>query len=134
VPRLYLLDTNILSHLVRQPQGPVADHIADVGEGNVLTSVIVACELRYGAAKRGSRKLTRQVEAVLSAMTIRPLESDIERVYASIRVAVERKGTPIGAHDMLIAAHARAIDAVCVTDNVVEFRRVPALKIENWLT
>ena len=131
--RLYLLDTNILSHLVRQPQGPVADHVADVGEANVLTSVIVACELRYGAAKRGSRKLTRQVEAVLSAMTIRPLESDIERVYASIRVALERKGTPIDAHDMLIAAHARAIDAVCVTDNVAEFRRVPALKIENWL-
>ena len=133
MPRLYLLDTNILSHLVRQPQGPVADRIADVGEANVLTSVIVACELRYGAAKRGSRKLTRQVEAVLSAMVIRPLESDIERVYASIRVALERKGTPIGAHDMLIAAHARAIDAVCVTDNVAEFRRVPALKIENWL-
>lgn len=133
MPRLYLLDTNILSHLVRQPQGPVADRIADVGEGNVLTSVIVACELRYGAAKRGSRKLTRQVDAVLSAMTIRPLESDIERIYASIRVALERKGTPIGAHDMLIAAHARAIDAVCVTDNVAEFRRVPALKIENWL-
>jgi tRNA(fMet)-specific endonuclease VapC len=133
VPRLYLLDTNIVSHLVRQPQGPVADHIADVGEANVLTSVIVACELRYGVAKRGSRKLTRQVEAVLSAMTIRPLESDIERVYASIRVALERRGTPIGAHDMLIAAHARAIDAVCVTDNVAEFRRVPALKIENWL-
>jgi tRNA(fMet)-specific endonuclease VapC len=131
---LYLLDTNILSHLVRQPQGPVADHIADVGEANVVTSVVVACELRYGAAKRGSRKLTRQVEAVLSAMTIRPLESDIERVYASIRVALERKGTPIGAHDMLIAAHARAIDAVCVTDNVAEFRRVPALKIEDWLT
>src|ERR671912_170485 len=111
-----------LSHLVRQPQRPVADHIADVGEANVLTSVIVACELRYGAAKRGSRRLTRQVEAVLSAMTIRPLESNIERVYASIRVALERKGTPIGAHDMLIAAHARAIDAVCVTDNLAEFR------------
>jgi tRNA(fMet)-specific endonuclease VapC len=133
VSRLYLLDTNILSHLVRQPQGPVADHIADVGEAYVLTSVIVACELRYGAAKRGSRKLTRQVEAVLSAMTIKPLESDVERVYASIRVALERKGTPIGAHDMLIAAHARTIDAVCVTDNVAEFKRVPALKVENWV-
>ena len=133
MPRLYLLDTNILSHLVRQPQGPVADHIAEVGEAYVLTSVIVACELRYGAAKRGSRKLTRQVEAVLSAMTIKPLESDVERVYASIRVALERKGTPIGAHDMLIAAHARTIDAVCVTDNVAEFKRVPALKVENWV-
>ena len=78
--RLYLLDTNILSHLVRQPQRPVTEHIADVGEANVLTSVIVACELRYGAAKRGSKRLTPQVEAVLSVMTIRPLESDVERV------------------------------------------------------
>ena len=73
VARLYLLDTNIVSHLVRQPQGPVAEHIANVGEANVLTSVIVACELRYGAAKRGARRLTRQVEAVLGALTIRLL-------------------------------------------------------------
>ena len=131
--RPYLLDTSILSHLIRQPQGIVAARIAEVGEANVLTSVIVASESRYGAAKRGSRRLTRQIEAVLGAMTIRPLESDVERVYASIRVALEKKGTPIGAHDMLIAAHARAIDAVCVTDNVSEFTRVPALKVENWL-
>ena len=84
------------------------------------------------AAKRGSRRLTRQVEAILGALTIRPLESDVERVYAGIRVALE-KGTPIGAHDMLIAAPARTIDAVCVTDNVAKFNRVPALKVENWL-
>lgn len=131
--RSYLLDTNILSHLIRQPQGVVAERIADVGEANVMTSVVVACELRYGAAKRGSRRLTRQVEAVLGALTIRPLESDIERTYASIRIALEKKGTPIGAHDILIAAHARALDAVCVTDNVAEFKRVPALKVENWI-
>jgi tRNA(fMet)-specific endonuclease VapC len=103
--RLYLLDTNILSHLVRRPQGPVAERISEVGEANVLTSVIVACELRYGAAKRGSRRLRRQIEAVLGALTIRPLESDVESVYAAIRVALEKKGTPIGAHDMLIASH-----------------------------
>ena len=130
---LYLLDTNILSHLVRQPQGVVAERIADAGESNVVTSVIVACELRYGAAKRGSRRLTRQVEAILSAMTIKPLESDVERSYASIRVTLEKRGTPISAHDMLIAAHARVMDAVCVTDNVAEFKRVPGLKVENWL-
>jgi tRNA(fMet)-specific endonuclease VapC len=129
----YLLDTNTISHLIRSPQGPVAERIAAVGEGNVLTSVIVACELRYGAAKRGSRRLTKQVEAVLGALSIRSLESDVERVYAAIRVALEKKGTPIGAHDMLIAAHARALGAVCVTDNVAEFKRVPALKVENWL-
>jgi tRNA(fMet)-specific endonuclease VapC len=128
-----LLDTSTLSHLIRQPQGSVAEYIAEVGEDNVFTSVIVACELRYGAAKRGSKRLTRQVEAVLGAMTIRALESDVERVYASIRVALEKKGTPIGAHDMLIAAHARALDAICVTDNVSEFSRVPGLRAKNWL-
>lgn len=131
--RTYLLDTDILSHLIRQPQGVVAERIANVGEVNVLTSVVVACELRYGAAKRASRRLTRQVEAVLGALTVRPLESDIERTYATIRVALERKGTPIGAHDMLIAAHARVLDAVCVTNNEAEFKRVPGLKVENWI-
>lgn len=133
MPTLYLLDTNTLSSLIRQPQGRVAERIEEVGEENIVTSVIVACELRYGAAKRGSRRLTRQVEAVLGALTIRALESDVERAYAAIRVALEKKGTPIGAHDMLIAAHARALDAVCVTDNTSEFKRVPALKVENWL-
>jgi tRNA(fMet)-specific endonuclease VapC len=133
VAMLYLLDMNTLSDLIRQPQGRVADRIEEVGEENVLTSVIVACELRYGAAKRGSRRLTKQVEAVLGALAIRSLESDVERIYAAIRVALEKKGTPIGAHDMLIAAHARALDAVCVTDNVAEFKRVPSLRVENWL-
>jgi tRNA(fMet)-specific endonuclease VapC len=133
VATLYLLDTNTLSDLIRQPQGRVANRIEEVGEENVLTSVIVACELRYGAAKRGSRRLAKQLEAVLSALAVRSLESDVERIYAAIRVGLEKKGTPIGAHDMLIAAHARALDAVCVTDNVAEFRRVPALKVENWL-
>lgn len=130
---LYLLDTNTLSSLIRQPQGRVAERIEEVGEENVVTSVIVACELRYGAAKWGSRRLTKQVEAVLGALTVRALESDVERSYAAIRVALEKKGTLIGAHDMLIAAHARALDAVCVTDNVAEFARVPALKVENWV-
>ena len=60
MPVQYLLDTSTLSHLIRQPQGPVAERIAEVGGANVLTSVVVACELRYGAAKRGSRRLTKQ--------------------------------------------------------------------------
>jgi tRNA(fMet)-specific endonuclease VapC len=132
--RTYLLDTNVLSHLVRQPQGSVAARIAEVGEDAVLTSIVVACELRYGTAKRGSKRLTRQVDAVLGAMTILPLEAGVDRHYAAIRTALERKGTPIGAHDMLIAAHARSVGAICVTANLAEFKRVPALKVENWLT
>ncbi|OFW07989.1 MAG: transcriptional regulator [Acidobacteria bacterium RIFCSPLOWO2_02_FULL_67_36] len=131
--RAYLLDTNVLSDLVRRPQGPVAARIADIGEDRVLTSIIVSCELRYGAAKRGSRKLTRQVEAVLGAITILPLDAGVDRHYAAIRTALEKAGTPIGADDMLIAAQARAIHAVCVTANIAEFKRVPGLKVENWL-
>jgi tRNA(fMet)-specific endonuclease VapC len=99
----------------------------------VLTSVIVACEMRYGAAKRGSRRLTRQVELVLGAMTVVALEAGVDRHYAVIRATLEKRGTPISAHDLLIAAHARAIEAVCVTDNESEFRRVPGLRVENWL-
>lgn len=131
--RRYLLDTNILSQLVRQPQGPIAERIAKVGEDRVFTSIIVACEMRFGAAKRGSAKLKRQVEAILGAMEILAFEADADRHYAAIRASLERKGTPIGANDMLIAAHARALDAVCVTDNVAEFKRVPSLRVENWL-
>jgi tRNA(fMet)-specific endonuclease VapC len=131
--RSYLLDTNVLSDLVRHPQGSVAARIADIGEDRVLTSIVVACELRYGAAKRGSRKLTRQVDAVLGAITILPLEAGVDRHYAAIRTALEKEGTPIGANDMLIAAQARVIHAVWVTANVAEFKRVPGLTVENWL-
>lgn len=131
--RSYLLDTNVLSDLVRRPQGPVAARIAELGEDRVLTSIIVSCELRYGAAKRRSRRLTRQVEAVLGAIPILLLEAGVDRHYAAIRTALEKAGTPIGANDMLIAAHARAIRAVYVTANVSEFNRVPGLTVENWL-
>jgi tRNA(fMet)-specific endonuclease VapC len=131
--RVYLIDTSILSDLVRRPQGRVAERIADLGEDRIITSIVVACELRYGAAKRDSKKLTRQVEAVLSAIAVLPLEPGVDRQYASIRAALEKEGTPIGANDLLIAAHARTLRAVCVTANVAEFKRVPDLKAENWL-
>jgi tRNA(fMet)-specific endonuclease VapC len=129
----YLLDTNVLSCLVRDPQGTIAQRIARVGEAKVCTSIIVACELRYGAARSGSARPTRQVEAVLAAMEVLPFETNADRHYAAIRHALERKGLSIGANDLLIAAHARAIEAVCVTGNVSEFKRVPTLRVENWL-
>jgi len=66
-------------------------------------------------------------------LEILPFQADADRHYAAIRTALERKGTPIGANDMLIAAHTRALGAICATANVAEFKRVPALKIQNWL-
>lgn len=129
----YLLDTNILSDLVRNPQGAVADHIAKAGETNVATSIIVASELRFGAAKRDSARLTARVEAILAVLPVLALEPPADQDYGDLRTAIERKGTPIGANDMLIAAHALATGRVLVTDNVEEFRRVPKLKVVNWL-
>ena len=129
----YLLDTNILSDLVKRPQGAVAARIAEVGGDQVCTSLIVAAELRYGAAKRGSEKLTRQLEAILATLPVIPLEVPTDRQYGQLRAALESQGNLIGPNDLLIAAHALALGAVLVTDNTREFERVQGLVIENWL-
>ena len=129
----YLLDTNVVSDLVRNPQGKVAQRIRKVGEARVSTSIIVAAELRYGAAKKGSARLLEQLEAVLSALEVLPFEPPADAIYASLRAGLEEAGTPIGAHDMLIAAHALALGSTIVTDNEKEFARVRGLARENWL-
>jgi tRNA(fMet)-specific endonuclease VapC len=129
----YLLDTNIVSDLIRRPQGLVAARIAAVGEANVCTSVIVAAELRYGAVKRGSPALSAQVESVLETIELVPFESPMETAYATVRTRLESLGTPIGANDLLIAAQVLTLGHTLVTDNVGEFARVAGLAHENWL-
>jgi tRNA(fMet)-specific endonuclease VapC len=129
----YLLDTNIVSDLIRNPQGRVAGHIGRAGESRVCTSIIVAAALRYGAAKRGSARLSAQLEAVLGALAVLPFEAPAERTYGLLRTQLERAGTPIGGNDLLIAAHAVALGCAIVTDNESEFARVAGLERENWL-
>lgn len=130
---MFLLDTNILSDLIRHPQGVIAARIAAVGEAAVATSIIVASELCYGAERRGSERLTRQLEAVLSLLPVLPLGSDADAHYGRLRTDLEKRGQPIGGNDMLIAAHALSLGAILITDNVREFERVKGLDIENWL-
>jgi len=129
----YLLDTNIVSDLVRNPQGRVAQHIRDVGESRVCTSIIVAAELRYGATKKGSPRLTAQLEAVLSALDVLPFESPADTVYGMLRARLEQAGLPMGGNDLLIAAQAVALGHALVTDNDREFARIDDLPRENWL-
>jgi tRNA(fMet)-specific endonuclease VapC len=128
-----LLDTNIISDLVRHPQGVVARQVAAVGEDLICTSIIVAAELRFGAAKRNASRLTDQVEAILSAIEVLPFDAPADRAYAELRRALEQVGQPIGPNDMLIAAHALATKCIFVTANVGEFSRVPGLQVTNWL-
>jgi len=129
----YLLDTSTLSALVRNPQGRVAQRIALAGENSICTSIIVASELRYGANKLGSKRLTTQLEAILSAMEILPLEEPADRHYGELRVELEKRGPTMGPHDMLIATHALLLDCVLVTANIRKFSRIPNLRVENWL-
>jgi len=129
----YLLDTNIVSDLVRNPQGKIAERIFRVGEARVCTSIIVAAELRYGAEKKGSARLSAQLEAVLGALEVIPLEKPADALYGSLRAQLERSGRPIGGNDLLIAAQALALGYTLVTDNEREFARVKGLDFENWI-
>lgn len=129
----YLLDTNILSDLVRSPAGIVADRLVDAGESLVCTSIVVACELRFGAEKKGSSLLSARIGQLLKSLSVLPLSEEADRHYADIRYFLERGGTVIGPNDLLIAAHARSLGLVVVTDNEREFSRVPGLMVENWL-
>jgi tRNA(fMet)-specific endonuclease VapC len=133
IPR-YLLDTNILSDLVRHPQGAVTGRIEAVGEDRICTSLIVAAELRYGAAKRGSARLSAQLDAVLHAVDVLPLEPPVDHIYGDLRTTLERTGKMIGPNDLLIASQALALGCVLVTHNRREFDRVPGLTVENWLS
>ena len=128
----YLLDTNVVSELVRRPNSEVAMRVASQDSSAISTSIVVAAELRYGAERRGSVRLSRQLEAVLSAIEVLPIETPADRHYGAIRNALESAGKPISHNDLLIAAHARALGATLVTNNVREFRRVPGLAVENW--
>lgn len=129
----YLLDTNIVSDLVRNPRGGVTQRIAAVGEAQICTSIIVAAELRYGVAKSGSPRLARQLEIVLGAMEVLPFEAPVDAVYGRLRVRLEQSGQPIGGNDLLIAAQAVALGCAIVTDNEREFARIEELPRENWL-
>lgn len=130
---LYLLDTNIISDAIRNPRGPCAARISELDPEAVCTSIIVAAELSYGVEKKGSPALAQRVRQALNAMRVLPMEADADLQYGQLRADLERRGQVIGANDMLIAAHALALDAVLVTDNMGEFSRVKDLRCENWI-
>ncbi|NET03111.1 MAG: type II toxin-antitoxin system VapC family toxin [Sphaerospermopsis sp. SIO1G1] len=130
---LYLLDTNIISELIKNPRGVIFSKIQQIGEDKICTSIIVACESRFGARKKNSPKLIEKLELILDSIEILPLTHPIEEYYAEIRTYLEQQGTPIGSNDLLIAAHAITLNLTVVTNNVREFSRVPNLKVENWL-
>jgi len=129
---LYLLDTNAISDLIRDPGGEVAARLALVGLDQVCTSIIVAAELRYGATRRASPRLSARVDTVLGQISTKSFEPPADQTYGHIRAGMEAKGRAIGDHDLLIAAQALSLGCILVTDNEREFRRIPGLSVENW--
>jgi tRNA(fMet)-specific endonuclease VapC len=130
----WMLDTNTLCDLIRNPRGALVRRISATEPDAVCTSVVVACELRFGAKRKGSDTLTDRVEQLLTSLTVLPFDEPADQHYADIRTVLEHAGTPIGNHDLFIAAHARSRGMTLVTHNLREFKRVPGLCVEDWLT
>lgn len=135
-PKLYLLDTNVISDMMRNPTGTVAQRVlliaAHEPDSKVCTSVVVECELLFGLRKRTSPHWSTQFKRVMDSIEVFALESAVATHYADLRARLELSGTPIGPNDTLIAAHALALDATLVSADA-EFSRVTGLRVENWL-
>ena len=128
-----MLDTNIISEALRNPSGPLVRYVARFDVGLIATSAIVASEMRYGACKKGSPRLSERVEQILGRIEILPYDDNASRHFAEIRTDLERRGQQIGWGDYFIAAHARSLGMTLVSNNTREFASVADLKLENWL-
>jgi tRNA(fMet)-specific endonuclease VapC len=129
----FLLDTNILIALSKQRPG-IADRLGTITATDVCLSSVVVAEIEYGIAKSRRRQHNRRVfDALLAGFRVLPFDAAAAGLYGPIRAELEKRGRLIGPYYLLIAAHAKSIDAVLVTDNTAEFRRVAGLRIVNWL-
>lgn len=127
----HLLDTNIISEIAHRPDGSAGRRFAEAAD-QCLTSIVVAAEIRFGLARAPNSRRARRAIEILEHIAIIEFAAPADLQYANIRAHLERAGTPIGGNDLLIAAHALALDAILVSANEREFRRVPGLKVENW--
>ena len=129
----FLLDTNILIAMSKRRPG-LAERLEGIPAAAVVLSSVVVAEIEYGIAKSGRRQHNRRVfDTLLSGFQVLPFDAAAARLYGPIRAELEKRGLLIGPYDIMIAAHARSIEAVLVTDNAQEFGRVAGLRIENWL-
>lgn len=131
---MYLLDTNICVYVMRKRPESVYRQLSSVGGRGVAISVVTAFELEVGALRSQGKHYSEAVRLFIAELPVLPLEDSARAAYGQLRTALERRGEVIGAYDMLIAAHALALDATLVTNNEREFKRVKGLKVENWVS
>jgi len=130
----YMLDTDMCSYIIKEHPAKVLKHFQKLDMDTICISIITYAELMYGVERSSSKRINH---AVIKNFTkyLDVIQWDLEAAdcYAMIRTKLEKKGTPIGAMDMMIAAHSQSIDAVLVTNNQKHFSKVKGLKIENWV-
>jgi len=131
---IYMLDTNICSFIIREKPSYIKDKLKQVEvQGNtIVLSSIVVSELLYGAKKKGSEKLIKVVNAFINSFFIYDFDNSAAKEYASIRTILESQGNIIGSNDLFIASHAKSLDAILLTNNTREFKRVDGIDIEDW--
>ena len=130
---IYMLATNICSFIIREKPITVKEKLKSIDTNHrVVLSSIVASELLYGAYKKESQKLIDIVKTFIDFFEILPFDLNAAEEYGKLRAKLEKKGLIIGAYDLQIAAHAKSINAVLVTNNTREFERKEGLKIEDW--
>ena len=131
---IYMLDTNICSFIIREKPPSVKEKLKVIDKNNnkIVLSSIVASELLYGAYKKRSPKLISTVKTFIDFFEVLPFDLIAAEEYGKIRTFLEKKGNIIGAYDLQIAAHAKSINAILVTNNTKEFLRIEGLKVEDW--
>ncbi len=130
---MILLDTNICIHIINAKPPAVLQRFKGYRMGEIGVCSVVAAELAYGVAKSGSVRNRQALDLFLAPLAIMPFDEAALWVYGDLRADLERKGTPIGALDTLIAAHALSLQARLVTNNLREFEQVPGLQLDNWV-
>lgn len=130
----FLLDTNICIYIRQKKSPEIRTRLSRLEPGDAGISIISYGELLFGAQKSGERERSlRALDEFVTLVTVLPLPHDAAAAYGEIRADLERAGQIIGNNDLWIAAHARAAQLVLVTNNEREFRRIPSLRIENWV-
>lgn len=132
--RLYMLDTDTCAFILRRSSQALLDQIQTVPLELQVMSMVTLAELLYGVQISSRKKENRTAVDVLTRhLSVLDWSRDAAEHYAEIRADLRKKGQLIGANDLMIAAHARSLGAIVVTNNVKDFRRVKGLKHENWM-
>ncbi|MCP9915263.1 type II toxin-antitoxin system tRNA(fMet)-specific endonuclease VapC [Cyanobium sp. ATX 6F1] len=129
---MILLDTNICIYIINAKPAAVLERFKNYRLGEIGLCSVVAAELAFGVAKSSSARNRQALEMFLAPLTILPFDERAAWAYGDLRAELERRGTPIGSLDTMIAAHALSLQATLITNNTREFAQVPGLHVDNW--